>query len=466
MATLFFVLLLSLLTTCSSVSNENSMNADEHRALLDLVGSLLADSSWTELHPQPCTDTPWPGIQCESDISDADLLHVTSIHIGPDLLSPPPCKSFASLSPASFLHFPFLKTFSLFSCFLYPNSVSLPPSLFTSTPALERLVLNGNPGLSGEIPSSVSSLQRLRVLSLPQNNFHGVIPREIGRLRALQQLDLSYNHLSGEIPEEIGRISSLSILDFSSNQLRGKLPASIGSLQSLEKIDLGFNHLSGRVPPELGELKKLVLLDFSHNNLSGPLPEELSGLKQLQYLIMENNPFNISIPFFLSSLKKLTVIGLSGCGLMGPIPPYFASLESLTALSLDNNSLNGTVPDSLDLLSNLGELNLSQNQLSGEIGFSVEFVRRLGKRLDLRGNKDLCAKPNDKYEEASVRLEAAACLGPGIDNGGKRGVVEDGDGRISSSLDGNEVENCCYFGVSSLWTLGFQGIAIVVALLV
>ncbi|KAK8942959.1 hypothetical protein KSP39_PZI009102 [Platanthera zijinensis] len=444
-AALLLLLSIPLLAaTSSSSAAGDAMPAAEHRALTDILTSLLADQSWAELHPLPCSETPWPGVQC--DTVNTDFLHVVSIHIGPDVISSPPCKSSAFLPPAALLHLPFLKSLSLFSCFLTPNSASLPPSIFTDLSSLQHLVLNSNPGLSGEIPSSVSTLQSLTVLSLSQNGFRGGIPPEIGRLTGLRQLDLSYNHLAGDIPEEISGLSSLAILDLSSNELEGNLPSSIGILQSLQKIDISFNSLAGRVPPAFGELKRLVLLDLSHNNLTGPFagkPLRLEGI-------------------------GLTVIGLSRCELFGPIPSSFGSLISLTALSLDRNRLNGSVPASLGSLPELGQLNLSQNQLAGEILFSVEFVKRLGKRLDLRGNRDLCAREN-KYEEGSFRLEAPACLcSSSAGNGGnraERGEEEDGDVRISPALDGGDQTGNCHFGPVNARHMCFLGFAILVALL-
>ncbi|PKU71561.1 receptor like protein 29 [Dendrobium catenatum] len=473
-ARIIFLFLLAFLPCSVSVFHSPAMPVDELVALLDLVGGLVAEPGWAELHPHPCTDTPWPGIQCEAAAGDAGILHVTGIHVGADVSPSPPCKPSAFLSPDALLHLPFLKTFSLFGCFLSPNSVSLPPSIFTNSSSLEQLVLDANTGLTGEIPSSVSKLKRLRVLCLSQNAFHGVIPEEIGSLRSLQELDLSYNRFRGEIPVEIGELSSLRIIDLSSNELQGELPASIGCLHSLQKIDFSLNYLSGRVPPELGELKDLVLLDLSNNNLTGPLPDHLSKLNELEYFLMENNPLNTSIPLFLGGLKKLQVIGISGCGLLGSIPSFFASLVSLTALSLDKNSLNGSVPESLESLPKLGQLNLSQNQLSGEIGFSEEFVRRLGKRLDVRDNHGLCTKVH-KYQENSFNLEAPPCLGSTVNNGrignkslgGNNGDEETGDLKIKPSSNGNGGTGSWHeLGLIFLGQLSLQAMAIVMTLAV
>ncbi|RLN39014.1 uncharacterized protein C2845_PM01G32730 [Panicum miliaceum] len=47
-------------------------------------------------------------------------------------------------------------------------------------------------------------------------------------------------------------------------------------------------------------------------------------------------------------------------------------------------------PATLAALPHLGQLNLSQNRLAGEIALPGEFVSRLGRHLDVRGNDELC----------------------------------------------------------------------------
>ncbi|KAI3818440.1 hypothetical protein L1987_12247 [Smallanthus sonchifolius] len=385
-----------------------SMEDGELLGLFEVIGSLLDDPTWAQVHPQPCTDTPWPGVQCElmaqedgekgSQDYNPTIFHVTKIHIGTDILTPP-CKPNASLSSTGLMKLPYLKTLSLFNCFNM-TPVSLTSSLFenNSLSSLEHLALVSNPSLHGSIPSSLGYLQSLRVLSLSQNKLTGDIPQEICGLVNLQQLDLSYNHLTGTVPQEIGKLKSLTIFDLSYNMLGGQLPSSFGQLQSLQKIDLGFNNITGRVPQELGNLSMLVLFDLSQNFLTGPLPESLSGLKELEYLVMQDNPINTGMPMFIGSLGRLKVLSFSRCGLMGPIVTSLSILKNLTALSLDNNSLNGTVPSYIGSLPNLEQLNLSQNQLSGELLVSQEFISRIGMRLDIRGNNGLCIKNNTSSE--------------------------------------------------------------------
>ncbi|KAK8919148.1 hypothetical protein KSP39_PZI022107 [Platanthera zijinensis] len=210
-----------------------------------IIQKSFADTGWAELHTLPCTETPWPDIQCEAAAGDTDRLHGASIDVGPDVASFPPCKSSATQNSLPLQPFP-LPQLRL------PPALSLHQLLLirTARPPLQHRTLRQN-------PSSISNLTRLRVLCLSQNAFHGVILPEFGRLLSLQELDLSHNHLSGQMPEEIGSLLKLGIIDLSSNKLQGTIPASLSTLHSLQKLDLSFNSLCGTVPPELGELKRL-----------------------------------------------------------------------------------------------------------------------------------------------------------------------------------------------------------------
>jgi hypothetical protein len=171
----------------------------ELAAIYRVMADLLGDPTWPQLHPRPCTDTPWPGLQCELAPDDSRRLRATRLHFGPDV-STPPCRPGARLAAPAILGLPHLRTLSLFGCFVGAGqAVELPPALFTNASSLEQLVLKSNPGLTGRIPATLTNLKSLQVLSLSQNGFRGEIPRELGGLAALQQLDLSYNNITGEV---------------------------------------------------------------------------------------------------------------------------------------------------------------------------------------------------------------------------------------------------------------------------
>ncbi|KAL4011986.1 hypothetical protein IC575_029053 [Cucumis melo] len=385
MASLSFFLFTLLLISSNTIATQE-MEQQELLGLFEVMGSLLNDHDWPKAHPFPCSDTPWPGVKCEIGPSPP-FFHVTKIHIGPDILDPP-CKISANLSD-SLLKLPYLKSLSIFNCFT-SSSVALFPALFDSLLYLEHLSLQSNPSLSGEIPSSLGNAASLRVLSLSQNSLNGVIPLSIGGLVCLEQLDLSYNKLSGEVPQSIGGLKSLSILDLSWNALEGELTSSLGQLQLLQKIDLSSNQLRGKIPLNLGTLK---------------------------------------------SLEKLKSISLSECRIEGSIPMSLSSLKTLTALSLSHNNLSGGIPKELGKLPNLDLLNLSHNQLSGEVYFTNGFVRKLGKRLDLRGNYGVCWNNNMSVDSDD---ETPYCLNS---NGGTKNESEEDYKKIQPAWNQWEDDN-------------------------
>ncbi|TKY59809.1 Piriformospora indica-insensitive protein 2 [Spatholobus suberectus] len=415
------------------------MEEEELLGLFEVMDALLQDSEWAQAHPQPCTDTPWPGVECEVSSSNLPIFHITKIHIGPespDIVSPP-CKPSAYLSQ-SLLKLKYIKTLSIFNCFV-ASPVTLPKTLFGPFSSLEHLALENNPSLSGEIPTSLGDVASLRVLSLSQNSLQGNIPSQIGGLVSLEQLDLSYNNLSGQIPKEIGGLKSMTILDLSCNVIEGILPYSLGQLQLLQKMDLHSNRLSGGIPPDIGNLKRLVLLDLSRNFIGGPIHETLSSLELLEYLLIDDNPIKGEIPQSIGKLRKLKSVSLTGCGLTGPIPYSFSSLKNLTALSLGNNSLSGPVPPNLSSLPNLDQLNISHNKLSGVLQLPDDFVQKLGKRLDLRGNSELCINDQPNKKNLSSYLEIPSCLNmrQKNDNYFAGGPLEDLSGIKPSWYDSN-----------------------------
>ncbi|KAK1368978.1 putative LRR receptor-like serine/threonine-protein kinase [Heracleum sosnowskyi] len=236
------------------------------------MDSLLDDPTWAEMHPLPCTDTPWPGVQCEI-------------------------------------------------------AVYIPSTLFGTFSILELLALRSNPTLFGEIPSSLAKVPTLRVLSLSQNNLYGKIPKEIGGMVSLEQLDLSYNKLSGSIPQEIGGLKSLTILDlswnglqdFSHNSLSGPVPETLSGLKKLEYLIIEDNPINSGLPLFIGTLKKLKVLSFSGCGLTGPLLPSLSHLDGLIALSLDNNNLSETISSDLGMLPNLDHLNLSHNFLTGEV---------------------------------------------------------------------------------------------------------------------------------------------------
>ncbi|CDY11072.1 BnaC06g23240D [Brassica napus] len=94
-----------------------------------------------------------------------------------------------------------------------------------------------------------------------------------GILNYLYGLDLSENELTGEIPSGLGDLLKLRALNLSHNYLSGVVPATFSGIRNLESLDLSFNRLHGWIPPQLTALSSLAVFNVSYNNLSGVIPQ-------------------------------------------------------------------------------------------------------------------------------------------------------------------------------------------------
>ena len=160
------------------------------------------------------------------------------------------------------------------------------------------LSMSGN-ALSGQIPPSLGSLDKLRGLYLDANKLEGKIPADLDRLVSLELFFAALNQLSGEIPPELGGLDELRILDLSVNQLSGEIPPELGGLGSLQVLSLHGNQLEGNIPPALGKLSELQGLSLGDNRLSGEVPSELTNLGYLQWLNIAGNQLDGCVPLSL-----------------------------------------------------------------------------------------------------------------------------------------------------------------------
>ncbi|XP_068648956.1 piriformospora indica-insensitive protein 2-like [Aristolochia californica] len=366
----------------------------ERKAVYDILTAVNPEVDWSyALTIDLCTAGPH-GIVCEIDAEDPSKAHVVELSLGyvSDYSNNPPCSATnASFSPA-LTRLPYLSKLFVFRCFVAAPT-SLPAYIWSLGPQLQELVLQSNPALSGSLPPDFGTISSLRRLIIAGTSISGEIPSAIGKLRSLQQLDFSGNALKSTIPSAIGQLKELVVLDLSRNALVGSIPAGLGPLPKLTKLDLCRNNLSGEIPASMGSLRSLELLDLSDNRLSGGVPLLLGGLGRLKYLHLRGNPFEGTLPNIWSQLQGLVGLDLSRTGLIGPIPVSMGSLKEISYLSLDHNNLSGVIPPALADLPSVNHIDLSHNRFSGQVPFSKVMLRRLGERLRLEGNDELCMDP-------------------------------------------------------------------------
>ncbi|XP_024038676.1 receptor-like protein 9DC3 [Citrus sinensis] len=84
---------------------------------------------------------------------------------------------------------------------------------------------------------------------------------------------LSSNRFDGEIPTSISNLKGLQILSLADNSLHGHIPSCLGNLTDLESLDLSNNRFSGQIPQQLVELTFLEFFNVSDNHFTGPIPQ-------------------------------------------------------------------------------------------------------------------------------------------------------------------------------------------------
>lgn len=210
-------------------------------------------------------------------------------------------------------------------------------------------------------------------------------------------MTLSRNQLVGEIPESLGSLTKLKILDLSQNNFHGCVPESLGNLTELLKLDLSLNRFIGQIPECFKSLRSLEFLDLSFN-LFGDfgVPLFLGEIPTLKEIYLSGNLLGGRIPEIWENLKGVVRIGFSEMGLIGNIPASMGFyLRNLSYLGLDNNHLEGPMPEEFVFMEVVDEINLENNNLSGRVPFSRGIIID-GEKLKLGGNRGLCVDDRDK----------------------------------------------------------------------
>lgn len=125
-------------------------------------------------------------------------------------------------------------------------------------------------GLSGSIPGNggIEKLDALRILSLRSNFLSGNLPSSVTSIPSLRYLFLQENKFSGPLPEVLS--PGLNVLDLSRNSFTGNFSGSLQNLTRLTVLNLAENSLSGPIPDI--QLPRLKLLNLSYNDFNGEIP--------------------------------------------------------------------------------------------------------------------------------------------------------------------------------------------------
>ncbi|XP_020582177.1 probable LRR receptor-like serine/threonine-protein kinase At1g74360 [Phalaenopsis equestris] len=203
------------------------------------------------------------------------------------------------------------------------------------------LQLSGNL-FSGEIPSSITQMDRLSILNIENNKLSGELPPAIGHL-PLILLNVANNQFSGTIPAELSEIQCLQILDLSLNNFSGEFPASLNNMSDLNKFNVSFNPLLHGIIPMSGQIATFdnssfigdPLMSFStstsislHNNTSPTTAGRRSRIKIVSIWII----LPLAAVIFLFGLASFILCLVLRSPVLSPSViepyPYFSETDS------------------------------------------------------------------------------------------------------------------------------------------
>mmetsp|Transcript_19175 Transcript_19175/g.53419 ORF Transcript_19175/g.53419 Transcript_19175/m.53419 type:complete len:949 (+) Transcript_19175:141-2987(+) len=198
------------------------------------------------------------------------------------------------------------------------------------------LMLDYN-GLNGTIPSDISLLENLILISVDTNSLRGKIPTQIGQLENLSTLFMQANFLTGSLPSEFGSLTNLNTLDLRANELNGPIREEMYSMHNLKSLALSSNNLGGTLSTNIGKLTSMLYLELQSDQLSGTIPSELGQLTLLSSLSLGYNKMSGSVPSELGLLKALSILDINSNQLTGMLPPELSLLEDIIIDYYGNN---------------------------------------------------------------------------------------------------------------------------------
>ncbi|XP_038995774.1 piriformospora indica-insensitive protein 2-like [Hibiscus syriacus] len=409
-----FFSLVSTLLTISLQQEQPVLNSAEQDLVYRVLSSINPAVPWRSLFPDYLCSYPPHGVVCDyfTDPNTKNVtVHVTELSFGyvSDFTPNPPCSPNSTFSPLLVTSFKQLRKLFFYQCFT-ETPVFIPKIPTTFGSSLEEFVFINNPAFVGPISGIIRNFTSLRRLVLTGNGIYGSLPDAIGDLVNVEEITLSRNKLSGNVSVGLSKLKKLKVLDLSDNGFNGNVPCSVGNLTELLKLDLSSNGFSGKIPESLSNLQALELLDLSFNSFGNfGVPLFLAGMPRLKEVHLSGNLLGGEIPEIWENLGGILGIGFSNMGLVGEIPASMGvHLRNMCYLSLDNNKLQGKVPKELGNLEFVKSINLENNNLSGRIPFSA----KVGEKLRLKGNPELCA--DEKWSHGKNFGELKKCCKPDI----------------------------------------------------
>ena len=240
-----------------------------------------------------------------------------------------------------------------------------------------------------KLPDSIGRMKQLRYINAPKIKDR-MIPECITTLSKLRFLSLRGSCFILALPDSIGEIQDLVHLDLSGCWGIEELPESFGDLKSLEHLDFANCQYVIGVSQCLARFTKLQYLNLSNCENVGQLPKALGSLTELQYLNLSNSSYlsgnELDEAEFLGSLTKLKYLNLSAGKkvFIMRLPEALGSLTELKYLNLSHQCRLRKLPTSFGNLCNLVHLDLLGCLYLRDVSAALNGLTKL-QYLDLYG---------------------------------------------------------------------------------
>ena len=222
--------------------------------------------------------------------------------------------------------------------------------------------IQGGPSVSEWFGVEIQG-DRVKKITLIDNNLTGTLPAEIGDLNALDNLILNVNNLTGPIPSEIGSMIELDTLILSINSLSGNIPDELYNLSNLRRLSISQNELEGTISPNIANLTNLGFIALWDNPLTGTIPEEFWSMTSLQNVYLGTSELEGDISQF-TNLTNLVVFWVDESDVTGTISAEVGNLTNLEILDVSDNQMSGALPVELATLANLDSLEIENNEFT------------------------------------------------------------------------------------------------------
>jgi hypothetical protein len=175
---------------------------------------------------------------------------------------------------------------------------------FWSQISSSSFVFLSNNSLVGEVPPLLCNGTDTEILDLSFNRFSGLIPPCLLKHKnKLEILKLRGNNFHGSVPQKISKECALQIIDINDNKLEGKLPASLVNCRMLRLLDLGNNEIVDTFPEWLGVLPLLKVLALNDNRFNGHVDQTLISMGGINKCIPTSQHYK-----FLTFLQMLLLV--------------------------------------------------------------------------------------------------------------------------------------------------------------